>query len=57
MTDALELCIIEIPKVREIIKKKNRDNKKLIEEGKDVKYISQLTGIEEKEIKELTVKN
>ena len=27
--------------------------KKLIEEGKDTKYISELTGLEEKEIKEL----
>ena len=28
--------------------------KKLIEEGKDIKYIADLTGLEEKEIRELT---
>ena len=31
--------------------------KKLIEEGKDIKYISELTGLEEKEIKELKEEN
>ncbi len=31
--------------------------KKLITEGKDVKYITELTGLEEKDINELMVKN
>ena len=31
--------------------------KRLVEEGKDIAYISRLTGMEEKEIEELTVKD
>ena len=31
--------------------------KKLITEGKDIKYITELTGLKEKELKELVTKN